>query len=81
MEYGQIISRQEQLRQNLRALGNSRRETSIRERILDDLEASEDRRREIEGVLNVFARVGKERTEEQETLLDKLFEETSTATS
>ncbi|MBN1311755.1 MAG: hypothetical protein JXB30_10070 [Anaerolineae bacterium] len=77
-EYGQIISRQEQLRQNLRALGNSKREIGIRERILDDLEASENRRREIEGVLSEINRVGKECAEERETLLDRLFGESFT---
>ncbi|MEM7798107.1 MAG: hypothetical protein AAF633_02860 [Chloroflexota bacterium] len=43
-----MISRQKQLRENLGALGNSDREVAIRNQILDDLERSENRRRELE---------------------------------
>jgi len=47
-EYNQLLSRQQQLRENLGALGTSEREAAIRNRILDDLERSEDRRRALE---------------------------------
>ena len=47
-DYTQVVSRQGQLRQNISVLGNSTREEVIRDRILDDLESSEDCRRELE---------------------------------
>jgi signal transduction histidine kinase len=47
-EYNQLLVRQQQLRENLGALGKSGREEEIRNRILDDLELSENRRRELE---------------------------------
>lgn len=47
-EYAQLLERQEQLRKNLAALGQSERETSVRNRVLDDLERSEERRRTLE---------------------------------
>jgi len=47
-EYNQVVSRQAQLRENIKTLGTSDRETAIRDRILDDLETSENRRRDIE---------------------------------
>lgn len=43
---------QEQLRKNLGALGNTDREETIRNQILDDLENSENRRREIDTEIN-----------------------------
>lgn len=46
--YEQVVGRQEQLRLNLRALGDSKREVGIRNSILDDLEASENQRRDLE---------------------------------
>ncbi len=46
--YEQVVGRQEQLRLNLGALGNSKREVGIRNTILDDLEASENQRRNLE---------------------------------
>ncbi len=47
-EYSTIVTLQEQLRKNLDTLGQSERELAIRNRVLDDLEVSENRRREIE---------------------------------
>lgn len=47
-EYKKLISRQQQLRENLGVLGQSDREASIRGQILNDLEQSENRRRELE---------------------------------
>ena len=44
-EYAQLAPRQEQLRKNLETLGTAERELAIRNRVLDDLEASENRRR------------------------------------
>lgn len=53
-EYNKVVSRQEQLRQNIKTLGTSDRETAIRDRILDDLEASENRRREIDATIETL---------------------------
>lgn len=47
-EYLQLAGRQEQLRKNLAALGDAAREAELRNRVLEDLAASEDRRRAIE---------------------------------
>ncbi|MCP4535820.1 MAG: hypothetical protein GY832_01575 [Chloroflexi bacterium] len=46
--YEQVVGRQEQLRLNLGALGNSKREAGIRNSVLDDLETSENQRRNLE---------------------------------
>jgi hypothetical protein len=46
--YEQVVGRQEQLRLNLGALGDSKREVEIRNSVLDDLEASENQRRDLE---------------------------------
>lgn len=47
-EYNQLLLRQQQLRENLGALGNTTREEEIRNSVLDDLEKSENRRRDLE---------------------------------
>jgi hypothetical protein len=75
----QIVSRQEQLRQNLAALGTSERENTIRNRILDDLERSEDRRRAIEASLEDRIQQNRTRSETQIAILDELFGQGSEA--
>jgi hypothetical protein len=73
-EYDQTVTRQEQLRKNLSTLGDSEREIAIRNRILDDLEASENRRRALENdIANLGVEV-KHRQTTQTTLINNLFE-------
>jgi hypothetical protein len=72
-EYAQITTLQEQLRKNLSALGDSERETTIRNRILDDLETSEDRRREIEARIAGLNAQIRQRQQNQQAALDQLF--------
>jgi hypothetical protein len=72
-EYEQLLARQQQLRENLGALGSSEREVEIRNRILDDLESSEDRRRELEtGIATLHDRV-KELQLTQQKLMDEIY--------
>lgn len=73
-EYQQVVDGQEQLRQNLKTLGDSARETTIRDRILDDLENSENRRREIETTIAELEATNEERKDARQSLLDDLFE-------
>lgn len=72
-EYGRIGSRQEQLRKNLEALGGSEREVAIRSRVLDDLEASEDRRREIEARLAELNALVKQSHSNQQSLEEQIY--------
>jgi hypothetical protein len=72
-DYEQVVSRQEQLRKNLAALGESEREVTIRNRILDDLEASENRRRTLETSISELNRSVQDFQENQRTLLNQLF--------
>ncbi len=76
-EYKQIGSRQEQLRKNLDVLGGSEREVAIRSRVLDDLETSEDRRREIEARLVELNTLVKQSYSNQKSLEDQLYDEES----
>jgi hypothetical protein len=72
-EYGQIVTLQEQLRKNLDALGNSERELSIRNRVLDDLETSENRRREIESRMTILNAQMKQSQRNQQSIIDQLY--------
>jgi small nuclear ribonucleoprotein (snRNP)-like protein len=72
-EYDEAVSRQEQLRKNLSILGDSEREMGIRNRVLDDLEASENRRRELEQrIADLNVQIEQHRRNQQE-LNDKIF--------
>ena len=72
-EYDEAVSRQEQLRKNLSILGDSEREMGIRNRVLDDLEASENRRRELEQrIADLNIQIEQHRKNQQE-LNDKIF--------
>jgi chromosome segregation ATPase len=72
-EYSQLLSRQQQLRQNLGALGKSEREATIRDRILDDLETSENRRRELETELAGLDEQIKQHQLAQQTLINEIY--------
>jgi signal transduction histidine kinase len=72
-EYEQIVSLQEQLRKNLDALGQSEREAAIRNRVLDDLDASENRRREIETRTVSLNSQIKQRQQTQQTIIDQIY--------
>jgi hypothetical protein len=72
-EYALIGSRQEQLRKNLDTLGSLEREAAIRSRVLDDLEASEDRRRAIEARLVDLNALIKESHASQKSLENQLY--------
>lgn len=72
-EYSQLLTRQNQLRDNLKALGNSERELEIRNRILDDLEASENRRRELETETASINEKLKELQISQQKLIDDIY--------
>ena len=74
-EYTKVVSRQEQLRQNLSILGDSAREEAIRNRILDDLESSEDRRRELETELTVLEAKVDAHQDKMKIILDDIFGE------
>jgi serine phosphatase RsbU (regulator of sigma subunit) len=69
----QIAARQEQLRKNLSALGASEREGQLRNRLLDDLEVSEDRRRAIEAGLVELGQQAQQAQEDQWAILDELY--------
>lgn len=73
-EYNQLLIRQQQLRQNLGALGNSEREVEIRNRILDDLETSENRRRELEIEIATLNEQVKQLQLTQQKLIDEIYE-------
>jgi len=72
-EYAQLLTRQNQLRDNLGALGNSEREMEIRNRILDDLETSENRRRELENDTASINEKLKELQINQQELIDDIY--------
>ena len=74
IEYEQLLKRQQQLRENLRALGESEREVEIRNRILDDLETSENRRRALETeIVNLNDQV-KQLQSNQQDLISEIYE-------
>ena len=72
-EYSQLLTRQNQLRENLKALGNSDRELEIRNRILDDLAASENRRRDLESEAATVNEKIKQSQLNQQELLDDIY--------
>jgi hypothetical protein len=76
-EYKKILALQEQLRKNLSALGGSEREVAIRDRILDDLETSENRRRTIESTLIELDRQNKQSQADQQQFSDEIYRQTS----
>jgi hypothetical protein len=73
VEYSQIVALQDQLRKNLDALGSSEREVLIRNRVLDDLEASENRRREIEGLIVTLNIQLKQNQQNQMSIIDQIY--------
>jgi hypothetical protein len=72
-EYKQILALQEQLRKNLSALGASEREVTIRNRVLDDLETSENRRRTIESTAVDLDQQIKQSQGDQQRLIDEIY--------
>jgi chromosome segregation ATPase len=74
-EYAQLAPRQEQLRKNLETLGTAERELAIRNRVLDDLEASENRRRELEQRMALLNAQVESYQQQQQVWLDELFAE------
>ena len=72
-EYNQLLVRQQQLRENLGALGNSERELVIRNRILDDLERSENRRRELETEIASLSAQIKQLQLNEQKLIDAIY--------
>jgi hypothetical protein len=78
VEYSQLLTRQNQLRDNLKALGNSERELEIRNRILDDLDASENRRRGLETETASINEKIKQSQVSQQRLLDEIYGVVST---
>lgn len=72
-EYAAIVTLQEQLRKNLDALGQSERELVIRNRVLDDLEVSENRRREIETLTTNLNSQIKQSQQRQNDLLRQIY--------
>lgn len=72
-EQGQIVALQEQLRKNLGALGTSEREGALRDRLLDDLEASEERRRAISAERRELDQQVGGRERQREAILDELY--------
>jgi hypothetical protein len=68
-----IAARQEQLRKNLSALGASECEGQLRNRLLDDLEVSEDRRRAIEAGLVELGQQAQQAQDDQRAILDELY--------
>jgi hypothetical protein len=73
-EIAAIQTLQAQLRLNLAALGESEREVSIRNRLLDDLETSEERRRTIAAEQRLLEQQAQERETRKQAALDALFE-------
>jgi hypothetical protein len=72
-DYDQVVSRQDHLRKNLEALGTSEREIAIRNGILDDLELSENRRRELERTIREIDEQMKADQQTRRTLVDELY--------
>ena len=72
-ELAQLQDLQEQLRKNLGALGDSEREVGLRNRLLDDLEASEERRRAITTARRELERQKQERETRQQAVVGELF--------
>lgn len=72
-EQGQIVALQEQLRKNLGALGTSEREGALRDQLLDDLEASEERRRAISAEQRELDQQVGSRERQREAILDELY--------
>lgn len=72
-EQGQIVVLQEQLRKNLGALGTSEREGALRDRLLDDLEASEEHRRAISAERRELDQQVGSRERQREAILDELY--------
>ncbi len=73
-ECEQAVYSQEQLRKNLNILGKSKRETKIRDHILDDLEASENRRRKLERSLADLHAEIEQHQENQQAFVDAIYE-------
>lgn len=72
-DYDQAVSRQDQLRKNLETLGTSDREAAIRNSVLDDLESSENRRRELERSVAELNEQMKSYQQTQQTLVDEIY--------
>jgi hypothetical protein len=72
-ELAQLFDLQEQLRKNLGALGTSDREVALRNRLLDDLEASEEQRHAIAAGRRELEQQEQEREVRQQAVLDELF--------
>ncbi len=72
-ECEQVVSGQEQLRKNLGILGDSKREIEIRDRILDDLEASESRRRKLERSMADLSAEVEQHQDNQQTFVDAIY--------
>ena len=72
-EREQLLSRQEQIRKNLGALGASDREQTVRDRLLDDLEQSEERRRLIDTTLVELDQRLKTIATQREATIETLF--------
>jgi His Kinase A (phospho-acceptor) domain len=73
VELTQLLELQEQLRKNLGALGDSEREVTLHNRLLDDLEASEERRRAIAVIRREIDQHGQERDIRHQALIDQLY--------
>ncbi|MEM7334981.1 MAG: histidine kinase dimerization/phospho-acceptor domain-containing protein [Chloroflexota bacterium] len=69
-----LLNRQQQLRENLGALGESKREKVIRNQILDDLEISENRRRELETMLEQINEDLKTIQNNQDKKIENIFD-------
>ncbi len=78
-EFERIQTLQEQLRKNLSALGTSEREAKLRDQLLNDLERSENRRREIEARLDQLRAQMSDEGNRQTELTDRLFAVESSA--
>ena len=75
-ELAQLLDMQEQLRKNLGVLDTRDREVLLRNRLLDDLEASEERRRAITTARRALEQQEQERELRQQAVLDELFSST-----
>jgi hypothetical protein len=72
-ELAQLLELQEQLRKNLGALGDSDREVALRNRLLDDLEASEERRRAIAADRREIDGQRQAREARQQELIEQIY--------
>jgi hypothetical protein len=72
-EFAQLLDQQERLRKNLGALGTSERESALRNRLLDDLETSEERRRAIAAARRELDQQDFGRQTRQQAVLNELF--------